>query len=132
MHIVFWQRMHLAGHDASRFLDLPEGWLIEGMAVFAQRGARAAFCYRLRCDRQWRSREALIGGWAGERDSEISIERTTAGAWRINGRENAALIGIEDIDLGFTPGSNTNAIRRLNLRTVQGAESVAAWLDPED
>ena len=37
-----------------------------------------------------------------------------------------------DVDLGFTPASNTNAIRRLDLRIGASAETTALWLDTDD
>ena len=37
-----------------------------------------------------------------------------------------------DIDLGFTPASNTNAIRRLNLSRDEAADTIAVWLDTGD
>jgi uncharacterized protein len=49
-----------------------------------------------------------------------------------DGRIDPKMTGLDDIDLGFTPGSNTNAIRRANLSEGSGADSVAVWLDPED
>ena len=56
----------------------------------------------------------------------------SSGRWSVNGGDDNALAGLEDIDLGFTPASNTNAIRRLNLAEGEEAESVAVWLDTED
>ena len=40
--------------------------------------------------------------------------------------------GLSDVDLGFTPASNTNAIRRMDLHEGFGADCVAVWFDTED
>lgn len=45
---------------------------------------------------------------------------------------DAALNGLPDIDLAFTPASNTNAIRRLSLSDGETADSAAVWLDTAD
>lgn len=37
-----------------------------------------------------------------------------------------------DIDLGFTPATNTNALRRMELKVGQAARTTALWLDTED
>jgi uncharacterized protein len=68
----------------------------------------------------------------GDRKVEVLIERASGGRWNVNGDSLDQLIGLQDIDLGFTPASNTNAIRRLNLSVGDEAQSAAAWLDTED
>jgi hypothetical protein len=40
--------------------------------------------------------------------------------------------GLLDVDLGFTPASNTNAIRRLDLGIGETTETIAVWLDTAD
>lgn len=130
--MVFWKRLGLEGHDACRFAETHVGWTIEGTAVFEHDGGAAALTYRLLCDKQWSSRTATVRGWVGENDVELLIERARNGGWSVNGSKDDALAGLEDIDLGFTPASNTNAIRRLNLTEGEEAELVAVWLDTED
>lgn len=132
MHIVFWKRLDQDGHDACRISETPDGWVIQGAAVFAEGGQAAHLTYRLVCDRSWASVTAAVTGWIGETDVRLQIDRDGDGGWRINGRSDPALAGLKDIDLGFTPASNTNAIRRLNLSMGEAAESVAVWLDTED
>jgi hypothetical protein len=132
MHTTFWKRLGLEGHDACRFAETDDGWAIEGTAVFDHNGDAAALTYKLLCDKQWRSRRASVSGWVGANDIELLIEQAGHGGWSVNGRNDDALSGLEDIDLGFTPASNTNAIRRLNLSEGEAAESEAVWLDTDD
>lgn len=84
------------------------------------------------CDRAWSSLKATVAGWVGQKSIELLVERESEESWSINGRVVEALTGLKDIDLGFTPASNTNAIRRLNLAEGDEARSVAVWLDTED
>ncbi len=132
MHVVLWKRLGLEGSDACRFAQTRNGWTIEGSAVFEHEGRAAALAYRLFCDRKWSSRRASVRGWVGESEIRLLIERSGDGGWSVNGNDVGALAGLEDIDLGFTPASNTNAIRRLNLAAGDEAESVAVWLDTQD
>ena len=132
MHTVLWHRLDAEGHDACRFSETTDGWTIEGAAVFRHDGQAASLAYRLVCDRQWESRHASVAGWIGNRDLQILIERDGGDGWLVNGSWRHTLNGLKDIDLGFTPASNTNAIRRLNLSEGKKAESVAVWLDTED
>ena len=132
MHIVLWHRLDQPGHDACRFRERPEGWMIEGNAVFEQAGRPASLAYRLCCCKDWRTRRASVSGWIGHDALDLTIERHGAQDWRVNGTPAPAMAGLDDIDLGFTPATNTSALRRLDLREGAGATCVALWLDTED
>lgn len=131
MHTLLWRRLDAEGHDVCRIRQTPEGFEIEGTAVFAHAGEAASLAYRILCDAAWRSRSATIAGWIGEADFTLAIARAGEG-WRIDGAPAPTFAGLEDIDLGFTPASNLNAIRRLALPEGAEAQSVAVWLDTED
>lgn len=132
MHTALWKRLDRAGHDACRFTQTTDGWAIEGAAVFEHDGNAANLAYGLICDQYWTSLKASVSGWIGNRNIHFLIERERHEFWRINGKINESLAGLKDIDLGFTPASNTNAIRRLNLSEGDEAKSMAVWLDTED
>ena len=132
MRTVLWKRLDQEGHDACRFTEARDGWTIEGAAVFEHDGNPANLAYRLSCDRQWSTLKASVTGWIGETGLDLRMERGRDGSWSVNGTVVEALAGLKDIDLGFTPASNTNAIRRLNLTAGDEAASTAAWLDTED
>lgn len=132
MHSVLWKRLDQEGHDACRFVETVDGWTIEGAAVFEHDGQAANLAYRLVCDRNWASVQATVAGWIGVNEFRLDIEHDGDDGWSISGKKAQALTGLKDIDLGFTPASNTNAIRRLNLSNGEEAESVAVWLDTDD
>lgn len=131
-HACLWRRLDLPGHDACRFLHDGLGWVTEGCAVFTTRGRVATLSYRLRCDDDWVSRSASVQGWIDAEPLAIEIARTTQGGWSVNGIEIRKLKGLSDIDLGFTPATNTHALRRLDLTVGETAETTAVWLDDAD
>lgn len=130
--LVLWRRLDLPGHDACRIRQLGASWIIEGTAVFAEEGRASRLSYDLICNEDWSSRKAQISGWAGQREIDLTIECDGYGLWQVNERTVASVEGLLDLDLGFTPATNTNAIRRLNLGVGEGVETVAAWLDTAD
>lgn len=132
MHSVLWTRLDRPGHDACRFVQTGDEWRVEGAAVFEHDGKAAHLTYRLSCSPQWQSLEARVQGWIGADNIDLRIEGRRNGDWSVNGTVNDALHGLNDIDLGFTPATNTNAIRRLDLTQGDGAASVAVWLDTDD
>jgi hypothetical protein len=129
---MLWQRLDRVGQDACRFLRTDTGWTIEGTAVFDQGGAPACIGYRLDCDPAWQSRSAEVRGWIGGHEVSRDIRRGEDGRWQVNGIGDDRLSGLCDIDLGFTPASNTNAIRRLSLPSGAEAGTEAVWLDADD
>lgn len=132
MYTALWTCLDKSGHDACRISRIADGWSIEGTAVFCHQGDVASLSYCLVCDDRWCSQSALVKGWVGGKNIEISISQEPGRGWSINGLHDEAFEGLLDIDLGFTPASNTNALRRLNLTESQTASSIAVWLDTED
>lgn len=132
MHTVLWKRVDREGYDACRFKNDAGNWTIEGSAIFDQDGKVANLSYRLLCDRHWVSRKASVSGWVGDSNVKLIIERRQSTRWLINGVIDESLNGLKDVDFGFTPATNTVAIRRLNPPLEEEALSVAVWLDTDD
>jgi hypothetical protein len=129
---VLWKRLDTSGTDACRFVSRDEGWAIEGQANFVHEGAVACLSYSLLCAPDWTSRLAVVNGWVGHRPLSLVIERSDAAGWQLNGQAVPGSEALLDVDLGFTPASNTNAIRRLGLGIGDRTETTALWLDSED
>ncbi len=122
-HAVIWLRQDKPGNDACRFAEAEGGFLIDGSATDADWNVVR---YRVRARDDGTTRRARIGA-----DSRIFIRRAPDGVWTINGTPVPEVAEALDIDLGFTPATNTLAIRRLKLGVGGEAEIVAAWFDPE-
>ena len=58
----------------------------------------------------------------------LTVERSTKGAWSIDGAAAKALKGCTDIDLGCSPSTNTLPIRRLRLAIGSSSTIQAAWV----
>lgn len=95
-------------------------------------GERANLSYQLLCDSFWKAERADVRGWINGRDWRLQVERRSDGLWMADGLPLDLGEGLVDIDLGFTPATNTNAIRRLALDVGQKAQTTALWLDTSD
>ncbi|GGL57212.1 putative glycolipid-binding domain-containing protein [Wenxinia marina] len=122
-HAVLWTGRAHAGTDACRFIATGNGLLIEGSASLAADTVR----YRVRADAEGRTVRARVG-----LAPSLRIERDPEGRWTLNGARVPEVDGAEDVDLGFTPATNTLPIRRLRLEVGQSADVTAAWLDDRD
>lgn len=128
---AFWKRLDQPGHDHCHYFELAEGWRLEGMAVF-QDGRPCHFRYEVETGPDFATRRARVRGWLGEREIDLRIEAASGRRWRFDGRLVKEVEGCPDLDLGFTPATNTLAIRRLGLEVGARAEAPAAYLEFPD
>jgi hypothetical protein len=122
----------MEGMDACSFGARGDGFEISGTALYLDSHQPTSLDYRVSCNSDWSSQSASVKGWVGCEKREFSISRDVAGAWAIDGVEIPGVDGLLDIDLGFTPATNTNAINRLRLGVGDEAETTAVWLDTDD
>ncbi len=123
-HVVMWVAHQPPGNDACRFALNSRSLLIEG----SSRTGNMATRYRVRAEPSGPTRRARIVN----RVEQHLIERDKAGRWVMDGNEVPEVAGVIDIDLGFTPATNTLPIRRLGLAVGETAEVIVAWFDPAD
>lgn len=129
---ALWRRIDREGMDACFFDHSGAGYLISGTALYLERGGTAKFDYKVHCDADWSSRSARVNGWIGSRKKTLALSRDPEGRWIIDGDMIPDADGLLDIDLGFTPATNTNAIKRLGLEVGEHVETTAIWLDTHD
>jgi hypothetical protein len=127
-HRVVWRRLDAPGFEAFRLRRATRGWVLEGVAVFVHEHEPCRLDYRVRTDEQWRTRDASLSGWIASRSLEIDVELDADGRWTQNDVDCPAVVGCVDVDLGFSPATNTLPIRRLDLAVGQSAVVHGAWL----
>jgi len=85
--------------------------------------------YAVECDIAWRTLRAEVSGSLGRERVRIAIAHDArAGIWTRDGIEQPQVVGAVDVDLGFSPSTNTLPIRRLTLPVGVAAPVRAAWL----
>jgi len=124
----FWHWLQRTGLERFEFLRASDAWIFRG-TILAQSGNEAAEArYEIVCDPSFRTQRAIIGlrDSAGKRTLKIDVRD---GCWFENARENQTVKGAVDIDLGWSPSTNTLPIRRLSLEAGQSSgEFIAAWV----
>lgn len=129
---ILWNRLDVDGMEACRFRPMGDGWEIQGTASYRENGTVVSLTYIILCTDDWITQRARVNGWQGNRDIHIDLNRSPTGRWTVNGKQIDGTDGLFDVDLGFTPATNTLAIRRLNLAVGDEAETTAVWLDVSD
>lgn len=131
-NIMLWKSQYYSGHDFCMLQGAGNRWEINGTALLTMDGAPGRLAYTVRCDESWQTVSASVEGVIGRKTINIEVAVTESRAWIINGQIDAALQGCVDIDLGFTPATNTLPIRRLNLDVGASKPTRAAWLKVPD
>jgi len=120
----------LQGTGLERFELQPEAasWILRGTILHLHDDRPIEVRYSIECDSGWRTVNAGIALRDGGRERSLRLE-VSGGHWIANGAPRPQVDGCVDIDLGWSPSTNTLPIRRLNLEI--GAKSgpiVAAWV----
>jgi hypothetical protein len=125
---VVWQRLDIPGHEFARLFFDNSGWQFKGAALFVYEKLPCCLDYELKCNSEWEILSGRVSGWVGEQAIEIAIFVEQDRRWCLNGQECARAAGCIDLDLNFSPLTNTLPIRRINLSIGEKVEVRAAWL----
>jgi hypothetical protein len=123
-----WRRLDVPGREEARVTHTLAGWRLTGEVDVEEAGSAARLRYLIECDPEWRTRSALVEGEVDGRPIRIALAADGAGQWTREGAPLPDLAGALDIDLGFTPATNTLPIRRLALAVGESASVRSAWL----
>ena len=125
---VIWHRLDTPGHESARVFLTESRWTLTGTAVFVHARQPCRLNYLLKCDAEWQTLSAKIAGWVGDEVIGIDISVDSEHHWQLNKEQCTEVTGCVDLDLNFSPLTNTLPIRRLNLMVGQEANVRAAWL----
>jgi hypothetical protein len=123
-----WRR--LDGRGFERFDLVRDGalWRLSGTVLVQAESGPAEARYEVTCHPDWRTLRAAVTvrDAGGERSIEL---RADGGRWSVGGAEVASVRGCIDVDLEWSPSTNTLPIRRLDV-PVGGATGTLrmAWV----
>jgi len=138
LRIVLWQGIFLPGCEWCELASVDDGWRIAGTVLAAVEGEPARIEYAIALDDDWSTREVTIDSQRGldprherlrltvDPEQRWYVERDTVGGSAAE--EIAALRGLIDVDLGFSPMTNTLPIRRLAPAIGEAVDVTAAWV----
>jgi hypothetical protein len=122
---VLWHCAELASSEHARVQLRGPSMSAEGVAALALGDEPCDLSYRVDVGPLSTSAVVDVRTPAGSRRLELS---NRDGEWTVDGRPAPDLAGCTEVDLGWTPATNTTAIRRLDL-DVGGEGTVrVAWL----
>jgi hypothetical protein len=78
--------------------------------------------YGVVIDEFWRTRSVGVHVQRPGPDNRLAVVADEEGGWSTEEEPLRAVAGCRDVDLAFTPATNTLAIRRLGLEVGEGAD----------
>ena len=123
-----WQWVQGPGLERFQLLTAPDQWILRGTILTLAKPGAAEIRYEIVCNNGWYTQSADISLCDGNGERVLRIEAEN-GHWSANGQPNETVNGCIDIDLGWSPSTNTLPIRRLQLDVGQSSGPlVAAWV----
>jgi hypothetical protein len=124
---VLWRALSTPGTEYCALWEGEQGWSLQGTAVLSVHDAPNEVRYRVACDASWRTRQVEVV-LSADGDRRLDLAADEEGHWFTQGGELIQVRVSVDVDLGFSPSTNTLPIRRLGLAVGDAAEVQAAWV----
>ena len=123
-----WQRNDGRGLERFELRSSFTEWILRGTILVLEGSEPAEARYEIHCDNSWKTQSAQLSLSLGGAVKELSVTRKD-GCWYENGQRNHRVSGSIDIDLAWSPSTNTLPIRRLQLSRGESSGSLrAAWV----
>lgn len=110
----------------------PDGWRLAGTVLLVSDDLPTEIRYTVITDHEWRTRTVGARVHRLDSDRRLALGSDGAGSWHSNDRPIIDLYGAEDVDLGWTPATNSLPIRRLGLAVGESRRVTAAWIGYPD
>jgi hypothetical protein len=126
--LILWRRLDQTSLEYCELAGSDSGHQLSGTVVGLEGIQRYRLEYLVHCDEQWRARAAEIAATLDGKDKELRLRMSWQGVWEVSGQLSPHLSGCNDIDLAFTPATNTLALQRLQLEVGSSGSSRAAYV----
>jgi hypothetical protein len=129
---ILWRRVRDPGMDRCELTTGPDGHRLSGTALFSGNGLPVEIRYSIALDERWRTRIVGVHVRAPADVRSVALRSDGEGNWEVGGEPIDDLAGATDVDLAWTPATNTIPIRRLDLDVGAGAETLVAFVPYPD
>lgn len=126
MTSIIWRRIDRPGMERAELAASPDGYRLSGTSLFTLDEAPVEIRYSITLDGAWRTRVVGVHVRTDAENRSVALRSDGDGNWEAEGRPVPDLSGAVDIDLAWTPATNTIAIRRLGLGVDEHAETSVA------
>jgi hypothetical protein len=125
---ILWHCAGLASSEYASLSHRDNGHDLEGLTVMPLKDRPCHIEYAVALDSTWSPVVVTTTITTPKQIRTRHLERDANGRWRLDGQPAAHLDGCTDIDLGWTPATNTVPIRRLDLPVGDTETISAVWI----
>lgn len=127
-HTRVWRRVDTPVLEYSDIHVVSDGVRLNGTVLGREQHRAFNLHYIVMLDHLWSATQASVEGAIDGAPFGHSARRSEDGTWFVDGESIEGSESCVDVDLGFTPATNSCALRRLNLAHGAEGESKALWL----
>lgn len=129
---ILWLSQHAPGAEYVEIRQCPWGYRVTSRMAGSEEGLPVSAGYRLDIDAGWRILGvAAVWSMAGV-NRRLRLRRSASGAWSDARGARPDLDGCIDIDIAWTPLTNSLPIRRLGLGIGEQRAISVAYISPPD
>jgi hypothetical protein len=125
---ILWRRIDGLGLERCIIEPIGDGWRIAGTALLIADDAPTEVRYSIQTDLAWLTSSVGAHVQSPLGDRRMALKADGSGTWFSDGQPLIDLFGALDIDMAWTPATNTLPIRRLDLAVGEEAAVTAAWI----
>jgi hypothetical protein len=129
---VIWDGGALRLRELAALWQTGSGYALRGSVVGALHDACFSARYDVRCTPEWETTSAWVELIRPPVVLVVQLIVREGLRWSVAGVEREDLQGIRDVDIQFTPVTNTLPIRRTRLNVGEEASVEAAWIQFPD
>lgn len=100
-----------------------DGLRISGTTLFRDEAGPVEIRYSVAVDERWRTRIVGVHVRTEAENRSVALRCDGAGNWEVGGHPISELEGAIDVDLAWTPATNTIPIRRHRLAVGESADT---------
>jgi hypothetical protein len=128
MSSILWRRLDRVGMERAVLESAPDGFRLSGTVLLVESDGPIEVRYSVLTDTEGRTRTVGAHVQTPTGDRRLALKSDGAGTWSAGDDPVLELYGAVDVDLAWTPATNTLAIRRLNLEIGESAEASTVYI----
>ncbi len=129
MHTVLWRAADATSFERAVLAADPAGFHLAGTTLAAVAGDPVEIRYSILTDPAWRTRVVGVHFQAASGNRRLALRGDGEGNWTSGDEARPEFAGAVDVDLAFTPATNTLPIRRLDLDVGETAQITVLRVD---
>ncbi len=125
---ILWRRRDLPGLEWCEFSPTPSGTVLRGVVLLAWEEVPWRISYSIALNGKGRTRRVSLSAEGGPDPISVELEADGTGRWLRGDTVGVDAPDALDVDLGFSPSTNTLPIRGLGLAIGESREIGVAWV----